>query len=260
MITPAVSSLQSTGTDFICVATDLLCKMISERDSMELHNRRVTLAMATVGHDLRQRLHALLGTVDLLSSAKDEARAAELNQRAKSLIFRLAREAEQMAIHAEREDRFATLSPKCFEIGGLLKQLEYDWMPLAAKKCLRFTIDCPNYLVESDPYLLASILDNVVGNAVRHTPSGSVTVSSMIEDCCVALAVSDTGPGISHDDLYRSFGVGCAAGSKSEGMGIGLNLARRSAEALGHELQVSSPLRGGTCIRLNVPLATEVNV
>ena len=68
----AVSSPPATETDYICVAADLLSKMMSELQSLDLNNRRLTLAMASAGHDLRQRLQILLVIVELLTSTKDE--------------------------------------------------------------------------------------------------------------------------------------------------------------------------------------------
>src|SRR5580698_7543622 len=92
---------QSTDIDYICVAANLLTKMISELQSLELDNRRLALAMATAGHDLRQRLHTLCGTIELLTASQDRVGCAELCQRAKALIFRLAMELEGLALLAE---------------------------------------------------------------------------------------------------------------------------------------------------------------
>jgi light-regulated signal transduction histidine kinase (bacteriophytochrome) len=124
--------------------------MMSELQSLDLNNRRLTLAMASAGHDLRQRLQMLLGIVELLTSTKDEVRSAELGQRAKSLIFRLAGELEQLAFQAEREDRRACPSAHCFVISRLLGEIKIDWEAEAAAKHLRFSVDQADYLVESD--------------------------------------------------------------------------------------------------------------
>lgn len=250
-----VGSLQFADADYICVATDLLSKMMSERESLEVVNRRITLAMAAAGHDLRQRLHILWGTVELLTSTKDEVRSAELNQRAKSLIFRLAGELEQLALQAERENCPCIPSPQRFVISSLLGQVKNDWEPEAAGKFLRFSIDQADYLVESDPHLLSVIMNNIVGNAVKHTAEGAVTVASAVEGRFVILSVSDTGPGISQEDLRRSSSFCSRPGGLNAGMGLGLSIARKSAAALGHEFEVSSSPGGGTCIRLCVPLA-----
>jgi signal transduction histidine kinase len=250
-----VSSAPPSATDYVCVATDMLAKMVSDRESLEVNNRRITVAMAAAGHDLRERLHMLLGTVELLSSTREEPRGAELCRRAKSLIFRIAGELEQLAFQAEREQTRGGDSLSCFEITGLLERLKSDWEFAAAAKYLRFCIDPAAYLVESDPHLLAIILNNVVGNAVKHTPEGAVTVGYTVEERAVVIAVSDTGPGIPEEALRRSFGFCRRSMRTKEGMGIGLSIARRSAEILGHEFEISAPLSGGTVIRLHVPLA-----
>jgi signal transduction histidine kinase len=129
------------------------------------------------------------------------------------------------------------------------------WESAAAAKYLRFCIDPATYLIQSDPHLLAIILNNVVGNAVRHTSTGAVTVAHTVEGRAVVIAVSDTGPGIPEEALRRSFGFCPRSVRAKEGMGLGLSIARRSAEILGHEFEISAPVSGGTCIRLHVPLA-----
>ncbi len=255
MYRQAAVSPPTTDTDYICVAADLHSKMMSELQSLELTNRRLTLAMASAGHDLRQRLHTLLGTVELLTSTKYEVRSAELGQRAKSLIFRLAGELEQLAVQAERGDRLAAPSAHCFGISKLLGEMKNDWESEAAAKCLRFSVERTHCLVESDVHLLAVIMNNLVGNAVRHTVQGEVTVASAIGGQHLVLAVSDTGPGISDENLRRSFCLSPRLGGLSEGMGLGLSIARRTAEILGHEFEVSTSMNGGTCVRLYIPLA-----
>jgi signal transduction histidine kinase len=171
----AVSSPPTTDTDYIRVAADCVSKMMSDLQSLELNNRCLTLAMASAGHDLRQHLHMLLGIVELLTAAEDEVRRAELGKRAKSLIFRLGGKLEQLAVQVEEEDRRAAPSAHCFAISKLLEEIKKDWESEAAAKKLRFSVDQAACLVESDHRLLAVIMNNVVGNAVRHTPQGGVT-------------------------------------------------------------------------------------
>jgi signal transduction histidine kinase len=246
---------QSTDIDYICVAADLLTKMISELQSLKLDNRRLTLALATAGHDLRQRLHALCGTVELLVSSQDRVVRAELCQRAKSLIFRLATELEQLALAAQLDHRRAESSTHCFAIGPVLEQIRSDWESEATAKNLELIVTQVDFLVESDRRLLGVIMYNVVGNAVRHTHQGAVSVSSTIEGRFVILSVADTGPGISDDDLHRSFSFSPRSGGLNEGMRLGLSIARKTAELLGHDFNITTTLNRGTCIRLHVPLA-----
>lgn len=238
--------------DYICIAADLLTKMTSGLQSLERDNRRLTLTMAAAGHDLRGRLHALCGAVELLAFSKDGIARAELCQRAKALIFQLARELEQLALEAERDYGRATSSTHCFVIGPVLEQIKRDWEFEATAKHLEFTVTQRDCLVESDQHLLSVIMHNVVSNAVRHTNQGAVSVSSTIEGRFVALAVADTGPGISDDELQRSNRFSPRLGGLREGMGMGLCIARKT---LGHEFNVTTGSNSGTCVRLYVPLA-----
>jgi signal transduction histidine kinase len=197
----------------------------------------------------------LLGTFELLTSTSDECRSRELSQRAKSLIFRLAGELEQLALQAERIPSRAAPSAYCFVISALLGQIKSDWEYEAAAKHLQFAVCQADCLVESDQRLLAVIMNNVVGNAVKHTAQGAVSVASTIEGRYLVLAVSDSGPGISDEDLRRSFSFSSRLGAMNEGMGLGLSIARKTAEILGHQFDVSTSSNRGTCVRLHVPLA-----
>ena len=126
---------------------------------------------------------------------------------------------------------------------------------VAEQKQLAFNVVDADYLVESDQRLLAVILHNVVGNAVRHTVVGGVLVSSTVDREVLVLSVSDTGPGISAEDLHRSYSFNSRAGRFEAGMGLGLSIARKTAEFLGHQFDVTTGAHLGTCIRLYVPLA-----
>ena len=251
----ALSGSYLGAPDYICVATDSLSRMTSELQSLEINNRRLILAMAAAGHDLRQRLHLLLGTIELLSSTEDEARSMELNQRAKSLIFRLAAELEQLALQAEEQHQRVVPSTCRFGISNLLKRVKSEWQSEAAAKGLRFSVGDVDCEVESDRRLLAVIINNVVGNAVRHTARGEVKVTSMVDGDHMILLISDTGPGISEDALRRSFNLSSRINGLSKGMGLGLSIARKTAELLGHEFELSTALNRGTCVQLRVRLA-----
>jgi signal transduction histidine kinase len=250
-----LSAPHLTEPDYICVASKALSRMTSELKSLALSNRRLTLAMAAAGHDLRQRLHALLGTIELLSSIEDRSRSMELKERAKSLVFRMASELEQLASQAEQQYQFALPSPRCFALSSLLGQIKSDWESEAVAKGLRFSVGQVECQVDGEHRLLAVIMDNLVGNAVRHTDQGEVKVEPTIGNQCLTLAVSDTGPGISEEALRRSFNLSPRINELHKGMGLGLSIARKTAELLGHQFEVSTVLNRGTSVRLHISLA-----
>jgi signal transduction histidine kinase len=251
-----LSTSQFTEVDYICVAGDLLTKMMAELQFLQVNNRRLTLAMATAGHDLRQRLQTLMGTIELLTSCQDVLRSKELTRRARSLIYRLAQELERLAFQAE-QDRAPAPETYCFVVSTLLARIKNDWQSIAEQKQLAFNVVETDCLVESDQRLLAVILDNVVGNAVRHTAHGGVLVSSTVDRDLLILSVTDTGPGITAEDLQRSYSFRARGGDFDQGMGLGLSIARKTAELLGHQFDVTTGAHRGTCIRLYVPLAAH---
>jgi signal transduction histidine kinase len=243
--------------DYICVGAELLGRMLAELEALKSNNHRLTLAMAAAGHDLRQRLHTLLGIIELLTAYRDANGTAELGHRAKALILRLAGELEELARQAKTDSTCVAHSSCRFGIAPILQQIESDWQAEATAKNLSFAVDHPDCSVESDRRLLAAIMDNLVGNAVRHTSEGSVRVESMKEGGFLVLAVTDTGPGISDDDLRRSFGFSPRLGTAGKGMGLGLSIARSAAKMLGHDLHISTAPNSGTRVRLQVPLSAD---
>jgi signal transduction histidine kinase len=249
---------ESAEIDYICIATDLLGKLMSELQCLQANNATLTLAMATAGHELRQRLQMLVATIDLIARTDDRRRAGDLIQRAKALIVRQAEGLEQLVVQANRDPSHAALTTQRFVVSSLLEKIHSDWQAEAEAKQLQFFVDQADYVVESDQRLLSVVLNNIIGNAVRHTHNGRVSVDSTIDGGCLLLVVTDTGPGISAEVLRRSKNFQPCAPSSSFGMGIGLSIARRTAEVLGHNFEVESTPNVGTCVRLRVPLVVQV--
>jgi two-component system OmpR family sensor kinase/two-component system sensor histidine kinase BaeS len=115
--------------------------------------------------------------------------------------------------------------------------------------------------VQADPDRLAQILRNLLANALRHTPpGGSVTVTAVPADGAVAIAVADTGEGITPEDLPHVFDRfwrgdrartrtgGVRGKGETGGTGLGLSVAQSLVEAQGGQIWVeSSPGKGATC-------------
>ena len=255
MLREAPDHASFTDVDYICIAADLLAEMMSELESLNAANRGHAVAMAAVANDVRQKLRKLLRTVEQLTSTQDPIRGAELSKRAKALILALATEMEESAAFPERDYRQFSPSPYCFEICSLLGQLKIDWQPVAAGKQLKLDVSVVDCLVQSDQRLLAVILNNLVGNAVTHTARGGVTLASIVAGSSLILMICDTGPGISDEDLRRSFNFSSSYGQLNGDLGLRLSIAREIAKMLGHEFDISTGMNFGTCIRLHVPLA-----
>ncbi len=113
--------------------------------------------------------------------------------------------------------------------------------------------------VAADPTDVAVALDNVLANAIAYTESGSVTVRLTADPNGVAIAVSDTGPGIAAQHLDRIFErfyrVDGARTRTSGGTGLGLSLVRNAVERSGGTVQIASTVGSGTTVTIRLPRA-----
>lgn len=111
--------------------------------------------------------------------------------------------------------------------------------------------------IYSGPLRLKQILSNLLGNAVKFTDSGRITLSSCIQDSMVVIEISDTGPGIEPEYQQKLFRPFMQADSSTTrrfgGTGLGLALSKRLAHLLGGDLVLqNSSLGQGSTFRLNV--------
>lgn len=114
--------------------------------------------------------------------------------------------------------------------------------------------DVAMLLVHGDPVRLRQVLDNLIGNALAHGSAGTpvvVRANPLGED--VAIAVSDTGPGIPHDALDGIFDLGVRLDAGATGSGLGLTLSRSIVRAHGGELDVESAPGEGSTFTIVLP-------
>jgi signal transduction histidine kinase len=102
--------------------------------------------------------------------------------------------------------------------------------------------------------MLGTILQHLVGNAIGHTDRGRVWIECRRRDEVLVIEVHDTGIGIPEDKLDAIFEeFQQLHPSRSEGMGLGLSIVRRTAGLLGHRIAVRSAPGEGSCFQIEVP-------
>jgi signal transduction histidine kinase len=113
--------------------------------------------------------------------------------------------------------------------------------------------------LEFDPDRIAQVIANLIGNAIKYTPGGAITVKVGRRDDVAELSVTDEGPGIPADRLEEIFEphvrlVPDESGSTPRGAGLGLYIARGIAEAHGGKLWAENVAGGGARVTLQLPL------
>lgn len=217
-------------------------------------------SFANIVHELGRPLGAVLAAVEVLRgvSGDDPAIRAELLAGIHQEIKALEPLLDDMAqLHAEAtgsirlDRRPVALSPWLNEAARL-------WREAVTLKGLAWVMEIPDNLPELliDPQRLAQVVGNLISNAVKYTDSGGVAVSAAADAREVRIAVADTGPGIDLDEqprVFDSFYRGHIPQRTTEGLGVGLAIARSLTEAHGGRLTLDSAPGRGSVFTLHLP-------
>jgi len=158
----------------------------------------------------------------------------------------------QRAVHAA-----ASLAPRRLALDKLVREVARSHELAALAKGQRLALELERVQVDADPEKLRSVVDNLIGNALKFTPAGgSVSVLARSSGDEALIEVIDSGPGVpaeERESIFDSFFRGRAkASARIEGSGLGLAIAREFVEAHGGRISVLGE-PGGAHFRVALP-------
>jgi signal transduction histidine kinase len=216
--------------------------------------------LATMSHEMRTPLHGILGLTRALREQQPETPQLALVERAGEHLLRLINDALDFS---KLEAGQVRLVPQTFDLAALiddvvsLSVLPASEAGLLLETRLHLPRPCP---VVGDPARLRQILHNLVGNAVKFTETGRITVVAKhnAEAGRARIAVHDTGVGIAPEHLPVIFDAFQQADGtftrRFAGTGLGLTIARELARAMGGDLLVTSQVGKGSVFTLKLDL------
>ena len=226
---------------------------------------------ANVSHEFRTPLSLIIGPVDDLRDGRDGELAPLVRRRldgVRNNARRLLQLVEQLLDVARLESGTLHLSADVRDLVPLLRRLADSFASLAERRGIDFRLSCPvgGLRVRYDPDQMEKVISNLVGNALKFTPSGGeVELRATIDvdgDGMVVLEVRDTGPGIDsayHAHIFeRFFQVDDSSRRAHDGTGIGLALVRELVELHGGSATVQSALGEGSTFIIRLPLASGI--
>lgn len=275
----ATTPLRLSGAD---ANGDELARMAAqaERVSEQLAGQAATLArgvrqrrelLANVSHDLRTPLASMQGYLELLLLRHGSLEPAE----AQNYLQTAARQSERLArlvgdlfelTQLEADDVAPVAEP--FALAELAHDVTQKFASDAARREVTLATRCDAaaasagaVIVQADIGMIERVLDNLVDNALRHTPAGgAVTIEIDRREARACMCIRDTGEGIAAEDMpglferyERSARVGPA--STAGHAGLGLAIARRIVHLHGSQLQVDSARGLGTRVSFELALA-----
>ena len=268
----------STRPDFPNDVETFLCRVAIEQGTIALHTSRLVRGLqganeakstflATMSHELRTPLNAIIGYSDLLQAEvggtltpQHKQHVGRIGGAARHLlgliegILNFARlEAGQEQVHLDSADA-----------GQLATDVVALVDPLARAKGLdlRLTVREAPFVIRTDPAKFRQILLNLLSNALKFTQQGAVLVDLHRGEDSVVCSVTDTGIGISREDLEVIFEPFRQAGQvhthRAPGTGLGLSVSRQLARLLGGDLHAESTAGEGSTFTLRIPIAAGI--
>ncbi|MEO1132620.1 MAG: ATP-binding protein [Cyanobacteria bacterium J06639_1] len=235
------------------------------RTQAESANRLKSEFLANTSHELRTPLNAIIGFIQLLMDgiAADETEEQEFLREARKSALHLLDLINDVLDIAKIEAGKMQIDLSVQELNPIFADVEIKTRLQAAQKKLDLQFRVPAepkpILVMGNRQRLMQILLNLVGNAIKFTPSGYIRVRADIVDGMVRVSVKDTGIGISLEKQARLFQPFTQAdGSMTRqygGTGLGLAISQRLIEAMSGTIEFYSPGEGkGSTVTFALPL------
>lgn len=227
----------------------------------ESANRAKSVFLSNMSHELRTPLNAILGFAQIMERdpALSESHRRELgtiNRSGRHLLSLINDVLEIARIEAGR----TAMQSEAFNLEATLTPVEEMIRVRAEAKGLSLAVerhgDLPPYVM-GDPHHLRQVLINLLGNAVKYTEKGSITLRVTALEGSIRFEIIDTGPGISQEDqqkIFTAFYQTELGIAKGEGTGLGLTISREYVRLLGGVLTVQSEPGKGSVFGFTLPL------
>jgi len=221
---------------------------------LEVSQKQRRTFLADVTHELRTPLSIIRGQAEGIADGVYPADAAHMTPivEATQTLERLVDDLRTLAL---AETGNLKLNREPVDLGSLIADSVASFQSQAESKGVAISGEPGTGLpaVDADPVRVRSVLANLLGNALAHTPAGgSVVVKAEPGSGIVSVAVRDTGTGIPPELLPRIFDR-FVRGSGSAGSGLGLAIAKDIVTAHGGTIAAESPAGQGTTVRFTLP-------
>lgn len=221
-----------------------------------------------ISHDIKAPLSSIIGHTELLTDKKAPQQQQKSIGNIRSSAEQILDLSNKLLEYHKLEQGKSEVKNITFAPHRLISDIYESYLPLAKSKNITLHQDnqiLPNTLYQSDPYIIRQILDNLISNAIKFTPKGTVHIASSIDSSQqLHIAIKDTGMGISEEDQKKLFDQFQRLGTLDEkraieGHGLGLSITLQLTHLIGGQIDVLSQLHKGTTFTLSIPLASSTD-
>lgn len=273
------SLVWSSGVGLILLGAALLKNNLSEREALaerlrtarrnaDAANLAKSIFLANMSHEIRTPLNGITGMLRLIRSTSLDKEQTEYANAAITSGKRLTSLLSDILDYSMADTGKLQARNEPVDLAAICDELEDLFEEETQKKGVRFTCSLPSDVPQNilgDPVRLSQILTNLVGNAVKFTSEGTVTLEAHLlprktdDKCNVLFTISDTGCGIPDDKLttiMEPFGQVAEGYTRGfQGAGLGLPICKKLVDILGGTIEIESRLGEGTQIRCSIPFS-----
>ncbi len=247
----------------------LIKKISHAKDQAETANRAKSYFLASVSHELRTPLNAILGYGNHLRQMGLPAKQHNMIDASVIAAEHLLHLIEQLIQVAKAESGSIQVNKSSFRTTDILRDVRDIMAVRADEKSLELRLQAEpgcEQTIEGPTDIIRNILLNLVGNAIKFTHSGTISIACAMRDdghaTTLLLRISDTGIGIAQDSLARIFQPFQQADDsvldRFGGTGLGLAICKQLTEQVGGSISVSSIIGQGSSFEVEIPVSKIV--
>lgn len=239
------------------------------QESLEAANEEIQCVMnqrerllLTITHDIKAPAASIAGFIDLMGDYVSSRKGMECLHNIKNSAVHLSHLVASLLDYHQLENGLMKVRPTTFSLVRLVAECVEGMRLRAEEKGLRLSYDTTKAegLFLADAFRIRQILDNLVGNAIKYTDCGGVTVKALVSKVMgkhqLTLSVEDTGKGMTTEDKRKVFQAFARLGNAQgiEGAGLGLSITKELVALLDGEIHVNSTVGKGSIFTVTIPV------